>query len=1063
MASALTGLGTMRALLVPDEREVACTFTADSQAGARAGVPTPGQRTAMVLEALGQLDRDLGTIEVATLRAGAPDVATVRWRYAGDTDWRHWDPPWMCSEFQWLARSTTAAKWSRPHALRSPASGLARVVAVEDLTGVTVWTQAPAGSWTSTSVEETGDDTAACLLALPSGRLLCLYVVAVGATTSQVRMAYSDDDGTTWTIGTDVCLDDAIGVASDEIQRLRAVYLAGQVMLLVWHQDTADTIRQYVSLDEGASFEAVEVMSTTDEACPDLAVQDGEVLVATVTYDAALPASTLVPVLRRVSSCSTPLSSVSAELAVSAADATEWAARTGSALTSVELALVADDDRRVYLYGRDHHASGTAETTVAYSYDGGRSWITAWQSPSHPSSVAVHGCGDAATYLRDITAVAERGRVLLVSRHVASPGTGDDSLGVLYLGGYTTVGMPEDATYAHGSGVAGWEHLYLPLDEPDATGGVWTVSVGGTPTRALTRSGLGLTCPTPADSVLYYANPSISGAPGYGLLLAVQVTVGGGTWFHDLRISDGTDGYRVRVQVTTTAIELRDLVTATSIATIATTDAADGVVLLIALDHPSGAWTAATGRVRAWYRPATDGVQVALADRHWFEIGTSTTLGSMATASSLVQFGTAADGTAAYRWLGYAGAQYTAGNIGSGGPTRGRVVPPATRPTHLVEGLRIYAARGPTLRGDTWDVPTDYEHPASAARPWTSPSPRRRHRSVGVASALTYTWRGFRAERRGVWGLVVIGANWRTATLDIGATTMSVDLRVQTTLPYTVEGRALVPRANVGANSLAGGYVHADALKGGTIDLGGGDIRKIRANRAGWWRKTDPGVYTPLAVLLDDDTGLGVFGTCDLWTPAAVYLFAPTVDIEEPILTVDAQTTADGYLETGIVALMRLEAFCWEYEGRAVELGVAHERVELRNGARIGRQLAPPRRAVEFGWPGGVNGSTLYDGEPSDYRAWGGSIPISTLADTPWRLEEALLRARGGARPVVYLPQVKVPSSGGTEASPLVIKDPARFLYGRIVSERTRLDNVLGDEFEAEVLRVNQVRIEEEV
>ena len=83
----------------------------------------------------------------------------------------------------------------------------------------------------------------------------------------------------------------------------------------------------------------------------------------------------------------------------------------------------------------------------------------------------------------------------------------------------------------------------------------------------------------------------------------------------------------------------------------------------------------------------------------------------------------------------------------------------------------------------------------------------------------------------------------------------------------------------------------------------------------------------------------------------------------------------------------------------------------------------------------------------------GASEPGATPHDTVSQVE-GILEAAGGL-PVVFLRRVE---SGSASEN---INRRADFVYGLIVSDGTQRDNVLGDESDTPLDRLNPVRIEE--
>jgi hypothetical protein len=901
-------------------------------------------------------------------------------------------------------------------------------------------------------------------------------------------MAYSDDSGVTWAVGSSSCLTDPISDTSDSVLRLRAFCLGGQVGLLVWSQDgSADLIDQYVSADGGCTFSLVEAFSAEDKACPDVAVRDGIAYVATVENDAGASGglSDLVPYVRRISSASQGLSGVEAVCAANTADDMEWGVQSGGAGTEfdeAECAILLDDDGIAWLYGLDFETgSGKRELVPMRSDDGGDTWSSPWISSASAVGMTIFDSDDAATYLLDIAVAPERGRAVLFHRMVADA-SHDDSLCAMYLGGWSTVGRPEDESYFLGRGVSGLDQLWLPLDKPDDMGATWAVTDAGAPTSTLGATGLTISCGA-AESRVYTTAPAISTNPANGLVVLLQVKVTSGTGTADIRISDGTDAFAVRVSVTTTSIVLRDQYAGANLETVTTAEGATGAQILLHLCNPSGTWNANNGKLRAWYRGTGDYSGIVpegpRADREWTHIGLYTGLTFNATTTTSLQWGSATGSSSNTTWrmVGWSGGQYNTGNLidASTGAIRGRTLSTSSSPIHIAEGLRVHGSDGPTVNGDTFTIDNEFDHPIAAIDPSLYPSPRKTWRSTGVGQQdIIWTGVDLGIKTGDLIAVYLAGANFRTATLyrDSSGTNKVMDIDLAsglTSLAFTRTRDCLYPTG--GAGGSAPFYFHERALVGAHFDLTGGDIRKVRTNLAGAWLATPPPTsYASARVYLEEyDAGDSAGATGALWMPQGLFLTTAIQSTNTLMLRIPSQTTAEGYMELGTCLIGRVRVLASEW-GRdwSISWTPASSMTETRSGARRARRLGPTRAAWEVGWTDGMSTNLLYtSGGAPDHLTLGytGADALAAYSDTPRTLGGLIEATDGPVLPVVLCSAVAQQGSAITAAAPVTILDPTLLMYGRFMTETLRLDNLLGEPGKepGPILKAASCRFEREV
>lgn len=1065
----ITPRSKLRAFLVPEFRTLGAAVTATSAAGPKPGglERTSAGLSSMALLSSGTLDRALGDLDVVTLQAGGVDDATVRWGYAGETV-RSWDPPVYIAGFEVIDRDTGADAWTMPHVVRLPVQGSLVASVTQNVNDVACWRQSfknsYRGIWVKSTVATTGYATTSCLVALQNGRLLCFYIQQLTLASSQIRMSYSDDAGATWTQGSTTCLATPLAKRGLKYLRIRGVELNGLISIVVWEQDTTDTLYQYVSSDSGGTLDLVETFSTSKSGAPDLAVSRGVLYLATIDDDTAY----IRPYVRAMASASMPFSSVEAVAAGTASSVTDWAVSSGGKITSAECALLADDDGALWLFGNNVDPTSNYATLHRCSFDGGATWSS---NTTNGDSTKIM-VGDSTTFLRDITVAPERGRAVLLHRNVLNA-TADDSLCASYLGGWTTVGQAEEVGSSRTvPSVAGYVHTWIGVELPQNTGAVYTQTLTGTAT--LSASGLILSTGV-GQSAYYRATPDTSTSINDGVLAEFDFSVTSGTAVHDIRISDAAGhSYSVRVSVTTTTATLRDLSAGADIASVSI-DATQWLSLKIAVDKAvAGSWGTATGRVRAWIRQdgPISGLAVIYgprADRAWTQIGTTATLAAGVSSTNDFVWGLIAQGGATYRRVAYSGGLYTARNLcdSATGVSRGRLLTGAVSPIHIAGGLRVHGFGGPTLGSDTWRYRTAYEYAVDHVDPSLHPSPRRTHRSTSDSATHDIIWTGldlgWRADEP--MAILVVGANVGTATLyrDSTGTNKVADLDFRyTELGYTRARGQIIPATGKTLPFQAS----EGALKGAHVDFGGGKVRKIRTNDGGAWIGTSaPSTYAITRAYLESyDAADPASGSLDLWMPTGMFITQSMLGTDTLMLRTTAQTTAEGFFEYGVIMLCRLRVFEEYAYGRSLQVSPLYSLTTSRSGARTVRALGPARRSVEVAWDDGIDTTAIHLGTRPDHYTLGytGADALVAPSDTPRMLSGLLAELDGARVPIGYAPAITQITSAIAATAPYRELDPNALLYGRIVSETLRVDTVIGDEQENELVRVGLVRLEQE-
>lgn len=1082
----------LRALLVPDPRFRVDAFAESlstlTQEGPLPGVPEAQDETEMVLEAVGE-QSSTSQLRIKTVRGGHAGTNAARfvWKYEGDSssEYRGWDPPVCPTGFEFIDASSTSNKWKRFHTIALQ-NGTIAVACGKDTRQTVVWTRNPdTGVWTETEVYDPGSALSATepyptLVEMPSGRLLCFFWAESGSK-AQLYNYYSDDGGTTWTQAQKGCLADAIDTTVYTPKKIRAAYLNGQICLIVALRyltpaPDEEHLRQYASNDLGASFTLVSTLDDIDRGFPAIIAHKGKLVVTYVSEDAT-SGSSYPPKFRLLGSAYEPFESASGGVCQDDADPMEWASQSGGVFDSGDMTLWADEDDVLWVMGRDH-ASGTFELSVRASFDDGATWHEVGGGPAAHQGTSTWRGEDTATYPIDMSACAHRGRAFVAHRFNANPGTLDDSFAGMWLGGYTSVCLAQESGKGTTSPktVTGWTVTWLPYDDPQNVGN-WTATSTGTSSLG----SIGLRFVTGVAQTEYRMYNNIVGSLSEGVTVLAECR----TWTNQCRVEvrwndSVANEYEVAAIVTTTRIRLWDLVAGSEIAGVDTTDGYTGYVQLL-LDCQSN-------NAVLYYRSLRMGGSSpvgASGDRLWTKVGETSSCsnaGAISAAGHRVRFGQTDSSESYWRMCHFMSDEYTGVHIygqDNYGDLLGRSFMPT--PVYVDGGTKIQAVDGPTFRNDDWHIDPRYTFPVTNIFPDVAASPRRTWRSTTDANDVEIAWRldnMLLTRTLGpLVGLYLGGCNFPIADLygmnaaNAWVKLADLDLRCGTSLKWTRDGRVVT--ADLTTSGSVPFHLHTDQLAGSHIRLALADgeqesetVRKITTNSEGVWKAGSTSLPTRILLESVEVTDPSSGTTAELWSKDYCAVLPVTAAYKAFKLVIPGHTTCEGYFEIGNLVFGQvfpvggyLMGYGW---GRKLDWAYAWEQVEGRTGIRTVQSLGPTRRAVEVGWTDGVDSSTLSETTPSYVVAWkvGSPEPVCVPAALPYSVGGLLSQVQGATLPVVYLAACPVP---GTSSDVEHNTNRNAMLYGRVVSETVQSDVVVGDEEKNELLRVNTMRLEEEV
>jgi len=1063
-----------------------------TQAGAYPGVPSPSQATRMVLSASGE-QSDKGSLAVSIVKAGNPGTASFAWtdKAGAPTVTYGWDGFQAITGTDVIYAGSGSSGGSLPSLLRMDNGNVLLVYEPAGMAispGVQVRTYDPTlNTWVGTvstlSVQRSlGDQTCPCVVAGPADGWVHLYVT--DSSGRNVIMVASDDYGATWTAGAALqCFRQDLPAGST-IREIRGARSGGQVLLCVQYSDGAnEQIAQYASADGGVTFDQVDGTWGTSGDEPDAidvtALPGGGFLMIYSTGQASSPRYKT----RRVGSAYETIEDADA-VTVVAMDVT-----TGRPSCAVWV----DEDGTLYSVVAVDEGS-TWSTRLHRSDDLGDSWYP-WGGP-----IAELNPGAQDAELNEFACTSTGGLGLLVTRYTV-PAEADTSSAVLcvYLGGHSTHTLPATDEDVGGSSLRNFpDRAFVPWSQSDDNGkpgAYWTRievpdQVGWTASGAATGSigaSLQFSISASSNALNYTRNATDATVTTAVAEFEVKVPTSSGDLTNNyiaaaLTISDydGTPGsatftYTISVRFADTGFALYDeLAGPAQVGSDESVDlATDYVRVRVAVDSGGyvKTWYGARGHETAWTEgPSGSGITSTPSNSPnalvWGQIASSSY------SSFWNHVGWNCWGSA---WGPYSSDVSTFVQGWAGGE-HGR--PLSALPVLVYDGVRIAAADGPALIGDTWTIAAEYTYALTNIHPQTNPSPRRGWRSRNDQTEMLICWQldpDFASARQMNHALVIalMGCNFKLAYLEgyDGATWQSIASldasRDWDGLDYDRRGRTIIPQD--GASVVGDRYFWHSAHVGDTVDLGTGtiadDYHKITRNTEGAW-VTATQTKRPTLVLADDYMPAGLsaqqYGTLDIWRTNFGQIIQSFNSAYQYIrLRIPAQNTVDNDYRIGQLFFGPIAAFGHQYDrGRVLTREFDAEVYRRKGGTRRGRTLGPSRRVVEIAWA-----ETAIDASPVQASSpdpnWlrgqtGVDLAIATPYDVIQLVEGVAMEAGGPVSPVLYL--ARVPT---TIASSHALSEPRDWIYGRIETE-IRSDNVMGDEGATEVNRLSTITIREE-
>ena len=1076
-------------------------------------------------------------LRVRVQRAGhpGPEGAGVIWQYEGDgaTGWRGRDIQ-TASHFE-IIRSTAAATTS---ALKDPdavsfyvADRTDRICVVyerRNTTGSVVYDVEAAvynpalGTWsTATVYSQSAIPTDGYHPAIAYNEVDGYLYVAFWIYDSTALLAnvavYRSLDGATWSIVSDYALDTGVDISSSpgasspgyEVGRLRMAFSGGQCLLVghvVANQTSGLPIRdwvvQYASNSRAGRFSQVDLAQASMDVGGNVTFSHHSVLNINGKLNVLWPGQPTsvsnANFLLRVELPSA-FTSVATRSSVFTSTANAFPFKEDASATDGQVLefdtagsnKVDDGDGSVWLaedgtvYGafRLTTAAGSATndmgTFLIQSTDSADSFLYAGDGEGQATRAAdalIMYTGDAATHIGSFVGVACRGRQALIHLNVTDV-TSTVQIGVLWLGGSTTVTLPSRNEHPNTYQRSSWTRSFLPLELPANVSGLTTSGAG---TDTLTSAGVINRATSTATKESHFV-PTSTIAQGLIVRYAHTLNSGGDKANESdclkLISSDGSNTYEATLRFDSTGFRMfDDQGTPSQIGSDKTIATANGVDVLVAI---------VAGKFSCWFR-----VLSAKSDRVWTAAiqNDSLTDGAAAASANEIRFGVNASSSTDIdiHELHYMAGSPTNAGLGSGFTNPddlfGRELARRGRFIGIDDGVQVTAIDGSGFKLDEFDIDSAAEHPIRRILHSESPSPRIPWRSVAVTSGnvsaqfipfvLNPDASSLGSEEQGLGQtlcyMTAQGVNWKNATIerwDVGTTAWvavaTIVNAISTAFSLTRRGSELIVPSL--PTTTTGHYFYENECAGWTVQMGS-TYRKIKGNTAGTLASNISGPK-PTFFLEDIDGSEPATAAISLIPDKVSVTFHTDGETGGGWgIRLQAQPTADNDLRIGYLALGRVFVFGQQYSRGRIGMFESGDITEdTPSGTRRSARVGPGGRNLRIAWPDPIDtsqtqGSTA---DPDFLKSTSTAGNLASIArhDLPFSME-GVMQLVGARTPVTYFPRIGV-STGSTDVQHFCRRH--EHMTGQIASA-SQWESVLGDESTAttgELIRFVTVVLEE--
>jgi hypothetical protein len=746
-------------------------------------------------------------------------------------------------------------------------------------------------------VTSTTSDQESDFVVLPDGTLVLIRKEATG-----LKRHQSTDYGATWSAGI------ACGATGASLDCTHLAYTEDLITMVLSSTSGAVATEVRISRDGGYNWTTVDSAQTLERAAI-CVTPSGKILV--------------------ISTAAAPLVQ---EIGPGGGISTSTVATGLTATTSSKCTIATRDDGTIWAWAWNSAAATQCDLDCSVSTDGGATF-------THVDVVMDQNTLLANAGYRSIRAGSWAGRIVMLAQTQTSGGTASAyNLHMLTFGGWESI-----TEQGQGLGVVyPYEHVYVPMDFPDAHTTAWT-RVNTAAGATVTNQGALKFVSTAANATYYYAPTSVIAATGAGTTKRLRVRcrqVSGGSVAAVLTaggvllsIADGAGNHQGFVLRSSTT-QFRVVDVAATFSNTTTLDMTKWTDFLFAFRHDNGV---ATGLLSCWYKQD--------ADETWTPAFGSGVIGeSVVAGNSRLWIG--GDQPAVGEWdVAYVGLADSSNTMEAGftNPTDlvGRPLG-ADVDYDLLDGIRLGARNGGGVPADAYTVATGYQFGKESI--WRELRPSRKVHSSADNASWNVTFDAGASDTFKGNTAALFGTNFRTCKFQLNAANAwgapSVTLDLDATLATAV----------VGAGVRGPGYVGPTASPGwvpGRFKSDGDGHRYFIEIGSAVYEITD-----------NDSSRIYVAGVDFSAAAGTFYIFGDKmattttfVQYRYMRILVGAQQTADNVYHLGTAVFDRSYTPATSYdEGFVDRVTPQVLTFEPDNGYRSSARVGPRRHSLSIQW-----------------------------------------------------------------------------------------------------------------
>ena len=817
--------------------------------------PTPGGDYDLGLSAAG-LFTSTSSIRIQTQRAGHIERASFVWRETTETDSYGYNPPNVLERWDSIIDGTAAA--ADRYILLDCLGGdngtslflYQQKDSIANKRYIRVGRRAIDGTITLSSIiyEQTSTSTPTLyggITQLADGSILIAYMTSDG-NTANIETARSFD-GENWFVISRSCLPTDIDLAGsfgagntgyDSIERIRISESRGEILLLLAtnaHNTSfkTNTILQYVSTDNGCSFVFIQENRSASFGFfrPDIVVKNN-------VFHVGFIATEFIAKMQPLESATIPIQTAESIGNEALNPGEEQIAQTGpnNNYQNADLALWTNETGRIFCVINQY----TSKLSILQS-DDARTFVYLGGNPTSQflAGSQFYNIADTGSKPTTIAGCNARGTNHLYHNYDKIGLSNVNGLHLFELGGYSTVNAPAVKQYPKSFDYGGFDRTWVAYDAPQSTTEYTLVGTGGSVTSFPTFAKFVST----SGNNQYVRSTAITTTSTEGIIFRTRlrsVSQGHSTSGRGVEII--TTNNKVTIWINTTGINVYDQLASASLAT-NTFNTTVQFELLGAI---------ASNKIKLWKRETA-----TAKEKRWTLVVSATLNSTGSAANQYVQYGhiTATSGAGSdteTEWyeMHFSNGSRTGVQLESQTnpeDLNARQYPPKGKFVYVTGGTMISTFDGPAYDGEFYTIEQDSDFPIRRIFHSNSPTPRQTYRSNNTTeqkfaffldtSVLDNANCDLGSDSI---GLYLSNINFRTFDVHkYNATTSSWNSigSVNNKLgPTTWERKG---NAVFSTNSgTTGQYVELDELKGYSMDIGSGVVRKVKGNSPGYLTNT---------------------------------------------------------------------------------------------------------------------------------------------------------------------------------------------------------------------------------